>query len=189
MTRPRSRCMGALRAFRRRGLYANLWGDFMVPFGTAAIEPAWGAGLADEGRARGFAERGGAEPVAEAMQRRRDGVAVRLRAARPVAPASPQPAGAEEQEEVSMARELEACGWDKFAVAFSETGSLFPMAHNKIAALSREGWRQILFSWLERTWQGEELMDDIASYVLGDGEPSPRDETRPKRSAPPRSGP
>lgn len=30
----------ALRAFRRRRAYANLRGDFMVPFGTAAIEAA-----------------------------------------------------------------------------------------------------------------------------------------------------
>jgi hypothetical protein len=30
--------LGALRAFKRRRAYANLEGDFLVPFGTAAFE-------------------------------------------------------------------------------------------------------------------------------------------------------
>ena len=48
----------ALRCFRRRRLYANLLGDFMVPFGTAAIEAgSWSAGVSDASLARQFTSR------------------------------------------------------------------------------------------------------------------------------------
>ena len=58
LAREGGRGLAALRAFRRRRLYANLKGDFMVPFGTAAIEvdAGWGAGLGDARRMDAFAE-------------------------------------------------------------------------------------------------------------------------------------
>merc|ERR1712232_526880 len=68
--------------------------------------------------------------------------------------------------EAAMAAELEACGWSKFAVAFQNTGTWFPMAHNKIAAVRRDGWRRIAFSWLEGTEEGDELMGHIADCIL-----------------------
>ncbi|CAE8581264.1 unnamed protein product, partial [Polarella glacialis] len=61
MAEPGGRFDRGLRAFRRRGLYANLWGDFMapwaVPFGTAALEPEWGPGA----RVTDFVRRPGVE--------------------------------------------------------------------------------------------------------------------------------
>ena len=58
MAREGSRFHEALRAFRRRRLYANLKGDFMVPFGTAAIQArGWGHGIGDDLRAACFADR------------------------------------------------------------------------------------------------------------------------------------
>lgn len=67
----------ALRAFRRRRLYANLKGDFMVPFGTAAIQPrGWGSGIGDGLRAACFADRADAifvdQEVNKAMPLRRE---------------------------------------------------------------------------------------------------------------------
>merc|ERR1712046_230277 len=79
MAAPGSRFLTALRSFRRRGLYANLWGDFMVPFGTAAIEPAWGAGITDEENFRNFLARDEVAIVDEAvLNKRENGVGARL---------------------------------------------------------------------------------------------------------------
>jgi hypothetical protein len=58
MSMPESAHMRALGAFRQRRLYANLVGDFMVPFGTAGIETgAWGAGVGDGRLSSAFTRR------------------------------------------------------------------------------------------------------------------------------------
>mmetsp|Transcript_50955 Transcript_50955/g.159787 ORF Transcript_50955/g.159787 Transcript_50955/m.159787 type:complete len:382 (+) Transcript_50955:49-1194(+) len=170
MAEPGSRFLAALRSFRRRALYANLWGDFMVPFGTAAIEPSWGPGFSDEQNVESFLARPGVEVLSQpVLQRDADGLAARLQA--PAADANREAegeaaAGDGSSAEAAMATSLEACGWSKFAVAFRGTGTWFPMAHNKIAALRREGWRRYAFSWLEGTEDGDELMGHMADYIL-----------------------
>jgi hypothetical protein len=57
MSCPQSDHYRALAAFQRRRAYANLKGDFMVPFGTAAFETAaaWSAGFRDSHHAHKFA--------------------------------------------------------------------------------------------------------------------------------------
>eukprot|EP00445_Apocalathium_hangoei_P063440 CAMPEP_0204109966 /NCGR_PEP_ID=MMETSP0361-20130328/1611_1 /ASSEMBLY_ACC=CAM_ASM_000343 /TAXON_ID=268821 /ORGANISM="Scrippsiella Hangoei, Strain SHTV-5" /LENGTH=494 /DNA_ID=CAMNT_0051059813 /DNA_START=87 /DNA_END=1567 /DNA_ORIENTATION=+ len=168
-----------LRAFNRRGLYANLWGDFMVPFGTAAFEPSWGSGLLDEQSVSTLLRRPGIEVVdREVLERKSDGIALRWDVAASASDAASVRAmdddDREAAQEVEMAANLERCGWSKFAVGFRSTGTFFPMAHNKLAAVERSGWRKWAFSWLEGTTDGDSLMGEIAAYILDSPEDSHR---------------
>lgn len=153
----------ALRAFRRRRAYANLRGDFMVPFGTAAIETSgWGAGVNDAARARDFEAREGVvfvdRRVADGAA---DGVAIVCNA-----PAEHGPGldggGSEER----MRRGLAACSWEKVACSFRSASTLTPFGHNRLAALRREGWRRA-FEWVEQAHLGRPVIEHAARYVLG----------------------
>mmetsp|Transcript_60500 Transcript_60500/g.140922 ORF Transcript_60500/g.140922 Transcript_60500/m.140922 type:complete len:174 (-) Transcript_60500:29-550(-) len=146
-------------------LYANLWGDFMVPFGTAALEPSWGAGFFDESAANAFLKRPDVQVLDScALRRGCNGLA----AVRRVESCRGGTVQQRAEDEKAMAASLDACGWSKYAVTFRSTGTWFPMAHNKIAALRREGWRRWAFSWLEGTSDGDSLMGHIADAVLSD---------------------
>ncbi len=200
----------SLAAFRRRRAYANLRGDFMVPFGTAAVEPAWGWGYADEERARDFERSPHAVYVnRDVCDGELDGIAVvcEVPAASPAEARAASGAGGvddrngeqeqeqqqeqqqqEEQQqqagwerdapsaEARMARGLGACGWSKVGCSFSSVmGAMAPpLAHNRLAALRREGWRQG-FGLLEQTELGEPFMEHAARFVL-DREPSSADQ-------------
>eukprot|EP00933_Yihiella_yeosuensis_P068822 TRINITY_DN747_c1_g1_i3.p1 TRINITY_DN747_c1_g1~~TRINITY_DN747_c1_g1_i3.p1 ORF type:complete len:436 (+),score=115.25 TRINITY_DN747_c1_g1_i3:187-1308(+) len=163
--------LSALSAFKDRSLYANLWGDFMVPFGTAAFEPSWGSGFQDEAMIEDFVKRSGATVLDESvLQRRQDGVAAQVdTGSAPAvgggAPAATSATSGNGDAEIEMAKCLSACGWKKFAVGFANASTLFPMAHNKIAALSRDGWRKAAFSWIEGAEDGCKLMLHIANYI------------------------
>lgn len=164
MADPQSPFVQALRLFGKRGLYANLWGDFMVPFGTAALESSWGAGVDDEGSAAKFLKRTGIARVdLDVVHKRKNGIAAQLDSPSVAKVTSDS---AELALEETMAESLNGCGWNKFAVGFRGTSTLFPFAHNKIAALHRSGWRRTAFAWLESTEDGLELMADIAKYIL-----------------------
>eukprot|EP00929_Paragymnodinium_shiwhaense_P056598 TRINITY_DN2832_c2_g1_i1.p1 TRINITY_DN2832_c2_g1~~TRINITY_DN2832_c2_g1_i1.p1 ORF type:complete len:227 (-),score=17.51 TRINITY_DN2832_c2_g1_i1:1184-1864(-) len=171
MATPTTRFMTSLGLFRRRALYANLWGDFMVPFGTAAIEPSWGAGIADEQSAARFLKQPGVTIIDETViSRKSSGLAARKDVPRTArSPDEPADQELDDQLEAVMGDQLDSLGWTKFAVGFNVAGTLFPMAHNKIAALRRQGWRKWAFSWLEGTSDGDDLMLEMARYISDRG--------------------
>ena len=172
MSRPSSRHGRALRAFERRRLYANLKGDFMVPFGTAAIETGrWGAGIRDEQLASDFYSTGRAG--IDFVDRRvcdgdEDGIAVvcevpaeHARGDELADATPPDDATLEE----AMRRGLSACSWSKVAVSFRGATTASPLAHNRLPALRREGWRRPL-QWVEQPQLGDPIMTHAARYIL-----------------------
>lgn len=175
MARPGGRHDTALRAFRRRRLYANLRGDAMVPFGTAAIEGdgAWGAGCRDEALADAFARL--RAPVRFMDERvasgEADGVAViaeTLRLDADAAAAAVQTALRQRTAfEAAMTTGLNSAGWSKVAVAFRSAGTWTPVAHNRLSSLRREGWRRV-FERVEQTALGEPIMAHAAEYLADD---------------------
>ena len=164
MADPDSRYGVALRSFQRRRLYANLRGDFMVPFGTAAIETGgWAAGVGD-GRlvARFAARRDVVFRDVEVCGGRADGIGVVCEQRQERAEEGAE--GAEWEEE--MRAGLSAVAWDKVGVSFRAAGTLTPLAHNKLPALRREGWRRA-FEWVEQAQEGVPVMEDAARFVVG----------------------
>ena len=164
----------ALRAFRQRRAYANVRGDFMVPFGTAAFEDpdVWGAGCFDASRVAEFARRGSGQ-ISFADPAVLDGSADGIGAIRDVpgrtdenmvAPTHND--GREGREEARMRRELESCGWTKVGVSFRTAGTFSPVAHNRLAALRRAGWRRV-FAWIERAHEGRPVMEHCAQFLVG----------------------
>ena len=117
----------ALRAFERRVLLANTVGDFMVPFGTAAIDATF------ESRP-GFAS--------APAHARRPGLPARIAFDLPAVHADTAPACDAQSSAASFeqraAAALNALGWRKVGVRF-ETVSILPLAHNKLCALTRTG--------------------------------------------------
>lgn len=182
----------ALRAFDRRRLYANLKGDFMVPFGTASIEldasgggtgsggdgDRWGAGIGDAARAAAFARGGeGCTFYDEAvLTGRSSGIcAVRTAPQPQPSPAQPREEESERQAharlastdpEEAMRRALERCGWSKVACSWRSATTAAPIAHNKLPALRREGWRRG-FEAIEGADEGRPVMVHAAGYLLG----------------------
>jgi len=75
--------------------------------------------------------------------------------------------------EDEMCNQLNALEWSKVGVGFSGVSSLMPLAHNKLAALQREGWRKV-FESIEGAADGEPIMQHAAEYILSD-----RDGPRP----------
>ena len=66
-----------------------------------------------------------------------------------------------------MADGLNACGWRKVGVRFDTTaGPRLPLAHNKLAALRREGWRRALLERIEGTSEGAAVMEHAAELLL-----------------------
>mmetsp|Transcript_56761 Transcript_56761/g.130342 ORF Transcript_56761/g.130342 Transcript_56761/m.130342 type:complete len:374 (-) Transcript_56761:188-1309(-) len=154
----------ALSAFRRRRLYANLVGDFMVPFGTAAIEAdAWGAGIGDERAAKQFIHRPCSVTVDTGiLGGRGSGVGMLLDVAPSSSIATPQNGDLEGV----MAVQLNSCGWTKVVCRFQGASTWMPMAHNKLAALRREGWRRV-FEWIEQAHEGAPVMQHLANFIIG----------------------
>ena len=168
-----SRFGAALAAFARRRLYANLQGDFMVPFGTASIEPGWGAGVADSWRMRNILERVGPTSLVQSDERvlagEADGIGVvwaRGESDDGTRPEMAQPRGVDGDEiEVEMCRQLNQLEWSKVGVSFSGISSLLPLGHNKLAALKRTGWRKV-FEKIEGAPDGEPIMRHAAEFIL-----------------------
>ena len=69
--------------------------------------------------------------------------------------------------EAEMCNQLNTLEWSKVGVGFSGASSLMPLAHNKLAALQREGWRKI-FESIEGAADGEPIMQHAAEYILSD---------------------
>lgn len=153
----------ALAAFRVRRLYANLVGDFMVPFGTAAIETAgWAAGVRDGALANEFTKRPSVQFRDDAVCRgAADGVAVVCE------PPAEEPArrGSGDDLEETMRRGLSSVQWSKVGVRFRNANTLLPMAHNKLPALRRDGWRRG-FEWVEQAHEGEVVMEHAARFIV-----------------------
>lgn len=175
MAREGGRGLTALRAFRRRRLYANLKGDFMVPFGTAAFEldaggaGRWGAGVGDAWRMAAWAE--ACEFCDSAVLA---GEASGICGVRDVAPRPPSASeeeaaggGAADGWEEAMRAGLEGCGWSKVGCAWASAGTATPVAHNKLPALRRpDGWRRG-FEAIEGAHEGRPIMAHAAAYILG----------------------
>ena len=171
----------ALRAFGRRRLYANLRGDFMVPFGTAALESAWGAGVGDGRRAEELArlllrptggQRAGEGAAAAgvdeaALSGRADGLAlVRQPGEGLLGPDGPEEwADGGGGPEDRMATELRSAGWSRVAVSFRSATTALPMAHNKLPALKRDGWRAAI-ALIEGADDGTPVMQHAARWIV-----------------------
>lgn len=184
MSVPSSAFGEALGVFSRRRCYANLRGDFMVPFGSAAIETApWGWGVDDEQHARAFASRAGVAFTDDAVvDGRKDGIGVVCEAR---AEAMRLPRRRRQSEwiddenddggesgglEELMRSGLHAHGWSKVGIGFASATATSPLAHNRLVALRREaGWRQGFGEWVERTQEGAFVMADCAEYIAGGG--------------------
>jgi len=65
-----------------------------------------------------------------------------------------------------MRRALERCGWSKVACSWRSATTAAPIAHNKLPALRREGWRRG-FEALEGADEGRPVMVHAADYLLG----------------------
>ena len=160
---------------------ANLFGDFMVPFGTAAIESGeWAAGIGDARLADAFTQRGDGSVVfrdERVCAGERDGIAVILDAAaddddtddRGGVAVCPADAAIERalttDFEEQMRRGLAGCDapWQKVGVRFADT-NLLPFAHNRLPALRRPGWRRA-FEWIEQAHKGRGVMQHCARYI------------------------
>jgi hypothetical protein len=145
-----------------------------VPFGTAAFETAaasasaWSFGFRDHHLAHHFARAPGVLFVDEqVLSGARDGIAVvkeELPAALDVSLGQIQ----SDTPEGRMAASIHSLGWSKVAVAFRSAGLLSPLAHNKLPALRRDGWRRGIDA-LEQVHQGRPVMWHAAQYLLGVG--------------------
>ena len=169
-----ARHLAALRAFRRRRLYANLFGDFMVPCGTAAIlgegggtGRRWGAGIGDASKERA------AELMRRCDRRSRAFVdeAVLRGEASGIGLVYEEPRsdemGTGGDVEAAMSRALNACGWSKVFCAW-QSAAILPLAHNKLPALRREGWRRG-FEVIERAGEGRVVMEHASRFLLEEG--------------------
>mmetsp|Transcript_17839 Transcript_17839/g.43097 ORF Transcript_17839/g.43097 Transcript_17839/m.43097 type:complete len:456 (+) Transcript_17839:171-1538(+) len=146
-----------VRTFKRRRAYANLEGDFLVPFGTAAFHvvpnrPGWG--LLEGSLSNAFVQnasplnRAGSSPIeCEMVLPPRD------------FPAPPVIDSAAAR----MAASLDACGWSKIGVRFRGP---FPLSHNKMVALEGGGLFRDPVRWI---WvEGRGVMDSLAEYIVSD---------------------
>ena len=171
MADPHSRHGRALRAFRRRRAYANLCGDFMVPFGTAAMMGTpWGAGAADERYAaafeasrttaltfpggRGFVDEGDA-PSPDGGRRGADAANV------------PWEGATRLPWEERMRLGLRAASWSRVSIRFDDVGTFAPLAHNRLPCVRRRGWRRA-FEWVEQAHKGAPVVEHAARYLLAD---------------------
>ena len=163
----------------------------MVPFGTAAIETGgWAAGIGDARLAQSFVQRGdatfrdervcagvadGVAVICEQPGGAADAVdavadtAVAVEATEAVvdaaiAAADATAAAAGEYED-QMRAGLSSVSWSKVGVGFRGASTLLPLAHNKLPALRRPGWRRV-FEAIEQAHEGRELMDHCARYIL-----------------------
>lgn len=162
MSSPSSHYGKALKAFRRRRLYANIKGDFLVPFGTAAIEGGrWGAGVYDARHADDFLQP--ADGLVFVEPRVWAGEVDGIAAVREAGVSDAGGGGGPVQE--AMVAGLNTCSWSKVAVSFRGASTALPVAHNRLPALRRDGWRKA-FSVLEKTHLGVPIMSDVARYVL-----------------------
>lgn len=153
----------ALRCFQQRRLYANLVGDFMVPFGTAAIEVGgWSAGVGDAALSTRFTQRDDVSfRDASVCEGRADGVAVICEQAGFDSDGGDRDLVIEER----MRRGLSSVSWSKCAVGFRGVSTLLPMAHNKLPALRRDGWRRA-FEFVEQAHEGAGVMQHCAEFIV-----------------------
>jgi len=168
----------ALRAFRRRRLYANLRGDYMAPFGTAAIainesrKGSWGAGVWDGRLAAAFGARPGAVVLDPGVI---EGTAPGIGAICMEGGGLPAPEGeagttATADPEAAMLAGLHACRWSKVACSWRSRAGLVTRA--RAVCERAEGWPAALGLALEGA-HGElrtsAAMVDAARYLWSDG--------------------
>ena len=176
MSDPASAHGAALRAFRRRRCYACLAGDFMVPFGSAAFEAKpWAAGIGDGKLVEAFTSREDATHRRlylnnAVCQGECDGVGIIIDALPPASDGADDDRGEMEGPAAIMARGLAACGpWSKVGVRFQSATTKLPMAHNRLAALRRPGWRRA-FEFIEQAHRGKPIMEHCAKFIASDAE-------------------
>eukprot|EP00967_Tisochrysis_lutea_P063263 scaffold81534_cov31-Tisochrysis_lutea.AAC.2 len=140
----------------------------MVPFGTAAFEEdsTWSAGFRDSQLARQFAQARGVHFIDEdVLNGLRDGIAV-MKEEPPVDASILKPVDQMDgTSEEKMAAAINAVGWSKVAIAFRSVGTFKPMAHNKLPALRRDGWRRG-FEAIEGAQEGRPVMWHAARFLL-----------------------
>ena len=158
-----------LAAFQQRVAFANLAGDLLVPYGTAALDaralqrPGVADPLTDWGFQRGTRDTGpGAAPGPRARpwngphvfdtRRDGDGGTTALRRG-PV--------------EARMADSLNALGWRRVGVRFPSTVAV-PLAHQKLVAFQRDRWRRLAVGWIEGTAVGAKVMQRAAEVLLAE---------------------
>ena len=184
MSLPDTEFGAALGAFERRRCYANLRGDFMVPFGSAAMETKpWGWGVHDgDTSARALAGLRNHKGVAlwerDVIDGTRDGIGVILETKAGEQLRLPRRRRQSEWiddgkdgsivEEEIMRTGLHAHAWSKVAVGFASTSAASPLAHNRLVALQRAGWKQGISRWVERAHEGAFVVRHCAEYLVAD---------------------
>ena len=131
---------------------------------TAAIEGGgYAAGLGDARFAQAFTQRADATYRAEAVCRGdADGVAI-VCEPEPLA-SSAFSSDEEAPYEERMRRGLSSVRWQKVGVRFRGASTLLPMAHNKLPALRRQGWRRA-FEFVEQAHEGEGVMEELGEWM------------------------
>mmetsp|Transcript_8450 Transcript_8450/g.11000 ORF Transcript_8450/g.11000 Transcript_8450/m.11000 type:complete len:480 (-) Transcript_8450:331-1770(-) len=163
--------LGPLLQFQRRRAYANVKGDFMVPFGTAAFAPTGGSfdeivlpSNPSQQRSLNlvpFKRRGNFAPFG---RRQKEKIIWEYRTKRSFDYKRQVPEVGDigrkgRNLEVVMAENLDSCGWSKVGVDF---GGLLPFSHNMICALSRNQMTTKIFK------TGQPVMDHAAEYILSE---------------------
>ncbi|KAJ1446160.1 putative serine esterase-domain-containing protein [Pelagophyceae sp. CCMP2097] len=173
--------LDALFAFEERVLIGNVRGDFMVPAQTALIDVRGGADAAPRYGLRSTAyanarvefDLPAATSALGAALAPDSGAALGARGAA-LAPdgagkARGLPGGAGKATsgsyEQRIAHGLRRKMWRRLGISF-DRAAVVPLAHNKLAALRRFGWRSKLFSWIEQTEDGDEIMRLAATILL-----------------------
>ncbi len=67
--------------------------------------------------------------------------------------------------EGQMRAGLSTVSWSKVGVAFRSASTLTPLAHNKLPALRRDGWRRV-FEWIEGTHEGQVVVEHAARFIV-----------------------
>lgn len=143
--------LSALSAFERRVLYANVRNDFMVNYGTAALDhrvQVMGGGGWEE-----VVGNGGGRKVDEGYDER--GCRICFETVYEKGAVDGMGSGGEEE---VMSRRLKGVGWKVIGVDFPV---MVPIAHNRIVAMSRNG----LHSWLNAS--GRRVVHHLVDEVVG----------------------
>ena len=130
----------------------------------------WGAGVCDAQHADAFLARDAVVRIdGAALDSANDHICVVRESAGP-RPADDNAAGVRhgvpDAAEEIMRQGLSSVSWSKVVVSWRSAHTVLPVAHNRLVALRRSGWRRS-FEWIERAHEGRPIMRGLSQYLLG----------------------
>ena len=130
----------------------------------------WGAGVCDAQHADAFLARDAVVRIdGAALDSAIDHICVVRESAGP-RPADDNVAGVRhgvpDAAEEIMRQGLSSVSWSKVVVSWRSAHTVLPVAHNRLVALRRSGWRRS-FEWIERAHEGRPIMRGLSQYLLG----------------------